>query len=57
MEKYKNASGKSGVLAYELGTNWIKVKFTSGGDIQLLNSHTRFQSNYYLLLLLTLILK
>lgn len=30
MKKYKNLSGKSGVLAYEPGTDYIKIKFTDG---------------------------
>jgi hypothetical protein len=31
MKKYSNNSGKSGVLAYETGADWIKVKFIEGG--------------------------
>jgi hypothetical protein len=27
MERYKNSTGKSGVTAYELGTDFIEVKF------------------------------
>ena len=30
MKKYKNLSGKSGVVAYEPGTAFIKVKFIDG---------------------------
>ncbi|MEO6832663.1 MAG: hypothetical protein ABI378_09350 [Chitinophagaceae bacterium] len=30
MEQYKNLSGKSGVRAFELGTDSIRVQFTSG---------------------------
>jgi hypothetical protein len=30
MKKYKNASGNSGVSEYEIGYDWIKVRFTSG---------------------------
>jgi hypothetical protein len=33
MEKYKNASRNSGVLAYEIGTDWIKVKFILGREV------------------------
>ena len=33
MKKYINASGNSGVLAYEIGSDWIKLKFTSGGEV------------------------
>lgn len=29
MKKYGNASGNSGVVAYEIGADWIKVKFRS----------------------------
>ena len=31
MEPYKNLSGDSGVEAYELGTDFIRVQFRSGG--------------------------
>jgi hypothetical protein len=30
MEKYKNLSGNSGVLAFETGEDYIKVKFKEG---------------------------
>lgn len=30
MEKYKNIGGGSGVAAFEIGSDYIKVKFTSG---------------------------
>ena len=30
MKSYGNVSGSSGVLAYETGADWIKVKFTDG---------------------------
>lgn len=30
MEKYKNLSGKSGVEAYEIGDDFIKVQFVNG---------------------------
>lgn len=31
MKRYKDLSGHSGVLAYEAGDDWIKVKFEDGG--------------------------
>lgn len=31
MKPYKNLSGNSGVLAYEIGEDFIKVKFRKGG--------------------------
>jgi hypothetical protein len=37
MIKYKNIDGHSGVLAYEMGADYIKVQF-SGGVIYLYNS-------------------
>ena len=30
MERYANRSGDSGVAAYQIGTNYIWVQFTSG---------------------------
>lgn len=30
MEKYKNGSGASGVSAYEIGADYIRVRFSSG---------------------------
>lgn len=30
MEKYKNLGGDSGVAAFEIGSDYIKVRFTSG---------------------------
>lgn len=36
MKPYKNLSGNSGVLAYETGEDYIKVKF-HGGDVYLYN--------------------
>ena len=30
MQRYTNRSGESGVLAYELGHDWIIVKFAEG---------------------------
>ncbi|HVE60719.1 MAG TPA: hypothetical protein VNA26_02800 [Chitinophagaceae bacterium] len=30
MEKYLDLSGESGVIAYEIGGTWIKVKFKFG---------------------------
>ncbi|HML95619.1 MAG TPA: hypothetical protein PKC29_09350 [Thermodesulfobacteriota bacterium] len=36
MEHYKNLSGNSGVMAYEIGEDYIKVKFRSG-DVYLYN--------------------
>lgn len=32
MEHYKNLSGKSGVSAYEIGSDYIKVIFKDGGS-------------------------
>ena len=32
METYKNRTKKSGVLAYEIGTDFIKIEFV-GGDV------------------------
>jgi hypothetical protein len=29
MKRYGNASGNSGVVAYEIGADWIKIKFRS----------------------------
>jgi len=31
MERYKNLSGNSGVVAYEAGPDYIKIKFRDGG--------------------------
>lgn len=31
MVRYKNMGGDSGILAYEAGTDFIKVQFTDGG--------------------------
>lgn len=36
MEPYKNLSGNSGVVAYEVGPDYIKVKFRDG-DVYLYN--------------------
>ena len=30
MERYKNLSGDSGVVAYEIGSNFIRVQFSDG---------------------------
>ena len=30
MDRYRNLSGSSGVAAYEIGKDFIKVKFTEG---------------------------
>lgn len=30
MERYRNLGGDSGVTAYEIGTNYIKVQFSDG---------------------------
>ncbi|GLU35049.1 hypothetical protein WKR88_13990 [Trinickia caryophylli] len=32
MKRYRNLSGQSGVVAYEIGNGWIAVKF-DGGDV------------------------
>jgi hypothetical protein len=31
LERYKNISGNSGILAYETRTDFIKIKFSDGG--------------------------
>ena len=31
MKRYRDAGGQSGVVAYEAGEDWIKVKFVDGG--------------------------
>ena len=36
MKRYKNLSGDSGVLAYEIGKDYIKVEFRDG-DVYLYN--------------------
>ena len=38
MKRYKNLSGNSGGLAYEIGEDFIKVKFRDGG-VYLYNYH------------------
>lgn len=37
MEAYQNKSGISGVVAYEIGSNFIKVKFQRNNDVYLYN--------------------
>lgn len=32
MQPYRNLDGHSGVTAYELGTDWIRVWFVNGED-------------------------
>jgi hypothetical protein len=32
MQPYRNLDGHSGVTGYELGTDWIKVRFVNGED-------------------------
>ncbi|UGB38241.1 hypothetical protein [Frateuria soli] len=32
MQPYRNPDGHSGVAAYELGPDWIRVRFASGRD-------------------------
>jgi hypothetical protein len=34
MEKYANRSGQSGVSTYEIGPNYIRVRFSSGSVYQ-----------------------
>jgi len=34
MERYANRSGGSGISAYEIGSNYIKVRFSSGSIYQ-----------------------
>lgn len=33
MERYKNLGGDSGVVGYEIGSDFIKVKFKSGSKV------------------------
>ena len=33
MEKYQNLSGKSGVSAFEIGTDYILIQFVNSNDI------------------------
>ena len=33
MERYKNLGGNSGVIEYEIGTDFIKVKFKGSGKV------------------------
>lgn len=40
MQRYKNIEGHSGVLAYETGTDYIKVRFTSGDNYLYTNEVT-----------------
>lgn len=35
MHRYKNKSGNSGIALYEIGTDFIKVKFTTSPNIYL----------------------
>ena len=35
MERYKNIGGNSGVVGYEIGSDFIKVKFESSGKVYL----------------------
>lgn len=37
MEAYQNKSGVSGVVAYEIGTDFIKVKFQGNNYVYLYN--------------------
>ncbi len=34
MEKYRNSSGNSGISAYEIGPDYIKIRFSSGETYQ-----------------------
>ncbi|AWK07091.1 hypothetical protein HYN56_23805 [Flavobacterium crocinum] len=34
MERYANRNGQSGVSAYEIGTNYIRIRFSSGSVYQ-----------------------
>ncbi len=43
MERYKNLSGKSGVSAFETGSDYIKVKFKDGLGYMYNNNSTGFQ--------------
>ncbi|WP_419788771.1 hypothetical protein HDF24_25175 [Mucilaginibacter sp. X4EP1] len=38
MERYANRSGNSGVVAYQIGTDYIWVQFTSGTIYEYTNS-------------------
>ena len=40
MERYKNLSGISGVAAYEIGSDYIKVNFKDGGSYLYNNAKT-----------------
>lgn len=31
MEPYRNSSGNSGIIAFEIGTNFVRVQFRHGG--------------------------
>lgn len=44
MERYKNLAGNSGVVAYEIGSDFIKVEFR-GGSIYLYNYHSAGKEN------------
>ncbi len=44
MERYKNLSGKSGVSAFEIGNDYIKVKFKDGLGYVYNKSVTGFQN-------------
>ena len=33
MERYRNLGGDSGVVGYEIGSDYIKVKFQSSGKV------------------------
>lgn len=44
MEPYKNLDGDSGIVAYEIGDDWIKVAFR-GGAVYLYNYDTTGQHN------------
>lgn len=41
MERYKNIDGDSGVYAYEIGTDYIDVQFTS--TRKFIDTHTKVQ--------------
>lgn len=44
MQQYKNSSGKSGVSAFEIGDDYIKVQFKDG-SVYLYNSNSTGSQN------------
>ena len=46
MERYKNLNGNSGIVAYEIGEDFVRVKFSSGG-IYLYTNESAGKNNLY----------